>query len=206
MIDVWTEYWKAHEEKYNDRAMITLYQLKTDANVRLASMATSNALSRTHNVTPRCEHFGFSIWAAFSEVRKCDEVIIFIEPYKHFVSFHVSFWASSKLILTFTKWGGVACETTSVYGPQCNVRPQNTTSVHGQQLPSTSAPSRYLIHCFQHEWAKNDTESPWGSRTFLPLVVEREVITTIALLYIVHHFQRLLCKWRSLHDRKLSTH
>ena len=50
MIDVWTEYWKAHEEKYNDRAMITLYQLKTDANAWLASMATSNALSRGHNV------------------------------------------------------------------------------------------------------------------------------------------------------------
>ena len=50
MIEVWTEYWKAHEEKYNDRAMITLYQLKTDANAWLASMATSNALSRGHNV------------------------------------------------------------------------------------------------------------------------------------------------------------
>ena len=29
----------------------------------------------------------------------------------------------------------------------------NATSVHGQQLRSTSAPSQYLIHCFQHEWA-----------------------------------------------------
>ena len=134
----------------------------------LFRVVTTSRLKWTRYGSPRCEHFGFSIWAAFSEVRKCDEVIIFIEPYKHFVSFHVSFWASSKLILTFTKWGGVACETTSVYGPQCNVRPRNTTSVHGQQLPSTSAPSRYLIHCFQHEWAKNDTESPWGSRTFLP--------------------------------------
>ena len=31
------------------------------------------------------------------------EVIIFIKPYKHFISFHMSFWASSKLILTFSK-------------------------------------------------------------------------------------------------------
>ena len=67
----------------------------------------------------------------------------------------MSFWASSKSILTFTKWGGVACEITSVHGPQCNFRPRNTTSVCGQQLPSTSAQPRYLIHCFQHEWAKN---------------------------------------------------
>ena len=56
--------------------------------------------------------------------------------------FHVSFWASSKLILTFTKWGGVACETTSVYG---------------QQLLSTSASPHAYVRtiCFQHEWAKN---------------------------------------------------
>ena len=48
------------------------------------------------------------------------EVIIVFKPYKLFTSFHVSFWALAKLILTFTKWGGVTCETTSVHGPQCN--------------------------------------------------------------------------------------
>ena len=42
------------------------------------------------------------------------EVIIFIKPYKHFISFYLSFWASSKLILTFNQWGGVACKATSV--------------------------------------------------------------------------------------------
>ena len=84
----------------------------------------------------------------------------FIKPYKHFISFNVSFWASTKLILTFTNWGGVACEFTSVYGPQCisvhgiqlpsteyNFRPRNTTSVHGIQLPSTEYNFRqYLLH------------------------------------------------------------
>ena len=85
------------------------------------------------------------------------EVIIFTKPYKYFISFHLNFWASSKLILTFTKWGGVACKTTSVHGPQCNFRPRNTSSVHGRQLPSTSAPPRYLIHCFPHESAKNES-------------------------------------------------
>ena len=45
MIDVWTLCWKAHEEKYSDGAMITFYQLKTNANARLANMGTSNALS-----------------------------------------------------------------------------------------------------------------------------------------------------------------
>ena len=50
MIDMWTVCWRAHEEKYNDRAMITLYRLKTKANARLTNVATSNALSRGHSV------------------------------------------------------------------------------------------------------------------------------------------------------------
>ena len=50
MIDMWTVSWKAHEEKYNDKAIITLYQLKTNANTRLTNMATSDALSRGHTV------------------------------------------------------------------------------------------------------------------------------------------------------------
>ena len=50
MIDMWTVCWRAHEEKYNDRAMITLYQLKTNVSVRLTNMATSDALSRGHSM------------------------------------------------------------------------------------------------------------------------------------------------------------
>ena len=116
----------------------------------------------------RCEHFGFSIQVAFSEVRKCDlRLFFFIKPYKHVISFHVNFWASSKLILTFTKRGWVACEPTSVHGPQCNFRLRNTTSVHDRQLLSTSAPPRYLIHCFQHEWAKMVIKLPKASRRML---------------------------------------
>ena len=83
------------------------------------------------------------------------EVINFIKPYKLFISFHVSFWASWKLILTFPKWEGAACETTSVHGTQFNFCPRNTTSINGRQLPSTSASPHYLIHCFKHEWPKN---------------------------------------------------
>ena len=41
MIDMWTACWEAHEEKYNDRAMITLHKLKTNANARLTNMATT---------------------------------------------------------------------------------------------------------------------------------------------------------------------
>ena len=105
----------------------------------------------------RCEHFGFSIQVAFLEVQKCDlGLFLFLNHKKHLISFHVSFWASSKLIFTVTKWGGVACETTSVHGPQCNFRPRNTTSVHSRQIPSTSTPPRYLIHCCQPEWAKHE--------------------------------------------------
>ena len=62
-------------------------------------------------------------------------VNIVIKPYKHFISFHVSFWASSELILTFTKWGGLAWETTFVHGPQCNFSPRSTNK----------APTRYVM-------------------------------------------------------------
>ena len=50
MTDVWTVFCRAHEEKYNDRAMITLYRLKTNANARLTNMATFDALSRGHSM------------------------------------------------------------------------------------------------------------------------------------------------------------
>ena len=50
MIDVWTVCCRVPEEKHNDRAMIALYQLKTNANARLTNMAASDALPRGHNV------------------------------------------------------------------------------------------------------------------------------------------------------------
>ena len=51
MIDMWTICWRAHEEMYRNGAMINFYQLKTNANVRLTIRATSDALSRGHNVS-----------------------------------------------------------------------------------------------------------------------------------------------------------
>ena len=84
----------------------------------------------------RCEHFGFSIQVAFLKVQK-----LFLNHKKHLIYFHVSFWASSKLIFTVTKWGGVACETTSVHGPQCNFRPRSTNSVN---IYSTTIPHSLL--------------------------------------------------------------
>ena len=51
MIDMWTVCWRAHEEKYNNRVMITLYQLKTDANAQLTNRATSDTLSSGHSVS-----------------------------------------------------------------------------------------------------------------------------------------------------------
>ena len=155
MIDVWAVCWRAPEEKLNDGALITLYQLKTKANARLTNIAASDALLRGHRLwtlrflDSSCIYGSSEMWL---------EIIICNKPYKHFISFHVSFWASSKLILTFTKWGGVACKTTSVDGPQCNFHLRNITYVHGRQLPSTCASPQYLIHCFQHEWAKNEFE------------------------------------------------
>ena len=71
MIDIWTICWRAHEEKYNDRAMITLYQLKTNANARLTNIATSGALSRGHSVCSASRFklhfhkFGNVIWGYY---------------------------------------------------------------------------------------------------------------------------------------------
>ena len=50
MIDVWTVCWRVPEDKHNDRAMITLSQLKTNANACLTDMITSDALLRGHSV------------------------------------------------------------------------------------------------------------------------------------------------------------
>ena len=52
IIDVLTVCWRVPEDKHNDRAMIILNQLKTNANARLANMAASDAdaLLRGHNV------------------------------------------------------------------------------------------------------------------------------------------------------------
>ena len=67
MIDVWTVCWRAPEEKHNDRAMITLYHLKTNANARLTNMAVSGALPRDHSVCwnePATDPLGENILAS----------------------------------------------------------------------------------------------------------------------------------------------
>ena len=50
MIDVWTVWWGPLENQHNDRATITLDQLKINANVRLNNMAASDTLLRDHSV------------------------------------------------------------------------------------------------------------------------------------------------------------
>ena len=52
MIDVLTACWRALEDKHYDRAMSTLYQLKTNVNAPLANTAASDAdaLLRGHSV------------------------------------------------------------------------------------------------------------------------------------------------------------
>ena len=47
MIDMWIVCWRTPEDKHNNRAVITLYQLKTNANARLTNMAASD---RGHSV------------------------------------------------------------------------------------------------------------------------------------------------------------
>ena len=41
MIDEWTVFWRAPKEKQNDRAMITLYQLRTNANLGLTNFGNA---------------------------------------------------------------------------------------------------------------------------------------------------------------------
>ena len=50
VIDVWTVCWRAPVDKHKDTAMITLYQLKTNANARLNNMAASDTPLRDHSV------------------------------------------------------------------------------------------------------------------------------------------------------------
>lgn len=92
------------------------------------------------------EHFGFSIQVAFLEVWNVTWGYHFLLNYTKIL--FLSFWASLKLILTFNKWGGVACETTSIHSLQYYFCLQNTC-IHSLQLSSTSASPWYLIHCFQ---------------------------------------------------------
>ena len=48
MIDVLTVCSRTPEDKHNDRAMITLYHLKKNANVPLANIAASDADALLH--------------------------------------------------------------------------------------------------------------------------------------------------------------
>ena len=85
MIDVWTVCWRAPEEKHNDKAMITLYQLKTNANTWLTNMAASDALPRSHSLCWNEPATGVNISASrfkshFRSSEMWFEVIIFINP------------------------------------------------------------------------------------------------------------------------------
>ena len=90
MIDVWTVCWRAPGDKHNDRAIITLYQLRTNANARLNNMVASDTLLRGYSVC----------WNEFDTGPPGVNISAsrFIKPYKHFISFRASLWASSKLI------------------------------------------------------------------------------------------------------------
>ena len=101
MIDVWTVCWRAPLDKHNDRAMISLNQLKTNANARplmLFCVVTTCVEMKPLPVPlvwifrlldSTCIYRNSGMWF---------EVTVFIKPYKHFISFHTIFWASSKLI------------------------------------------------------------------------------------------------------------
>ena len=73
-VDVWTVCGGAHEEKYNVEQWL-LYTNWGRTQMRgllISSFAWSQrVLKWTRYGSPRCEHFGFLIQVAFSEVRKC---------------------------------------------------------------------------------------------------------------------------------------
>ena len=99
MIDMWTVCWRAHEEKYNNRVMITLYQLKTDANAQLTNRATSDTLSSGHSVCwnePATGPLGVNISASrfklhFQKFRKCYLRLLFLLT--HINVLFLSTWA-----------------------------------------------------------------------------------------------------------------
>ena len=80
-------------DMHNDRAMITLYQMKTNANARFTDTAAFDALlASTRYGSPRCGHFGFSIQVAFLEVRKCDLRLLFLLDHTNIL--FLSTWVS----------------------------------------------------------------------------------------------------------------
>ena len=90
--------------------MITLYQLKTNINAQLTKKAAFDALLRglsmSWNEPPTSPLGVYIFWLLdsscfFRSSEMWFEVIIFIKPYKHFISFHMSFWASSELNFDF---------------------------------------------------------------------------------------------------------
>ena len=100
MIDEWTVCWRAPDEKDHNRAMITLYQQKTNANARLteygcfwcSSAWSQRVLKWTRNGSPRYEHFGFLISSCILEVRKCDLKLLFLLNHTNIL--FLSMWVS----------------------------------------------------------------------------------------------------------------
>ena len=110
----------------------------------------SSALSLGHRVCwnepatgpPRCTFRLLDSSCIFRSSQMWSELLLLLKAIqlffpREFLNFiEINF----RLFMTFTKWGGVAYKITSVQDPQ---------------FPSTTASPRYLIHCFQNEWAKN---------------------------------------------------
>ena len=102
--------------------------------------------------------FGLSIQVVFLEVQKCDLRLLFLLNHINILFFPREFFSFIEINFDLMERG-------SMWDYFC---PQNTTSIHSRQLPSTSAPPQYLIHCFQHEWAKNQVNiyTCWGTMLF----------------------------------------
>ena len=109
MIAVWTVCWRAPEENHNDMAMITLYQLKRNANARLTNMAASDALPRGHSVCwnePATGPLGVNISSCiFRSLEMWFEVTIFIKPQKTFHFFPREFLSFIEINFDF-HWVG----------------------------------------------------------------------------------------------------
>ena len=90
--------WRAPEDKHNDRTMITLYQLRTNADAWLTNIAAPDALVRDHSMClrePTTQVWTFRLLDSNCILRSSEmwfKVVIFIKPYKHFISSHLSFW------------------------------------------------------------------------------------------------------------------
>ena len=148
---------KDYSEKFL-HSPILHYACTYTPSIWCSSVWSQHVLKWTRYRSPGWENFGLLIQVVFLEVQKCDLRLLFLLNHINILFFPCGVFSFIKINFDLMGRG-------SMWDYFC---PQNTTSIHNRLLPSTSAPPQYLIHCFQHEWAKNQVNiyTCWGTMLF----------------------------------------